>query len=424
MTPSPAPASPRHAVFAATLGNGLEFYDFVTFAYFAIQIGKTFFPTHDPFVSLMASLATFGAGFITRPLGAWLIGGHADRIGRKRAMTLSMLLMGLGIGLLVLTPGYDRIGIAAPILAVIARLIQGFALGGEVGSATSYMAEAADSRHRGLTIAWQSSSQNISASAGALIGLAVTLSTTPAQLTAFGWRIALALGLLIVPLALIVRRSLPETLHTPEPEPIPTSGQGRVIWLGATIIAVGTTATYVFHYMTTFGQATLHLSTSVSMAGELANHLIGIVTPLFGGWLSDRIGRKPMMIVPHILFTLAIVPSFAWLSESRSAVAFIGGNLILGGLFGCQFAVVLAAIAEGLPKLGRARLFALVYSIPVAVFGGTTQLVVTWLLKVAGTPMAVAWYLVAISLIGLAAMAAMRESAPVRKSLPLQPALA
>ncbi|MBW8785183.1 MAG: MFS transporter, partial [Novosphingobium sp.] len=206
----------RRAVFAATLGNALEFYDFVTFAYFAIQIGKTFFPSHDPFVSLMGSLATFGVGFVTRPIGAYVLGGYADRHGRKRAMLLSMMMMGAGIALLVLTPGYARIGVLAPIAAVTARLLQGLALGGEVGSATIYMMEASDPYKRGFTISWQGASQGISATVGALVGLLISLVLTGPELTSYGWRIALGLGLFIVPVALMVRSSLPETLDLPE----------------------------------------------------------------------------------------------------------------------------------------------------------------------------------------------------------------
>ena len=407
----------RRAVIAAIVGNGLEFYDFVTFAFFAIQIGHTFFPSTSAYLSLMGSLATFGAGFITRPIGAHVLGGYADRAGRKPAMLISMTLMGIGILLLALTPGYDTIGIAAPIIALAARLIQGFALGGEVGSATAYMLECASEQQRGLTISWQSTSQQIAATIGALVGLGLSLGLTKIQLDQFGWRIALLLGASIVPFALFIRNGLPESHHratTATIEHVPFGDYRRVAGLGAMIIAAGTIATYIFHYMTTYAQDTLRLSSSVAFAGQTANQASGIFAAMLGGWLSDRIGRRWVMIVPQLVFLVAIVPCFVWLTTARTTTAFIGANLILSLASQMQFGASYAAITESLPRAVRARSFALVYSIPVTVFGGTTQLVVTWLLHVTGNPMAIAWYLTGITGIGLMAMIAMRESAPVR----------
>ena len=205
------PRQRRQAILAATLGNGLEFYDFITFAFFAIQIGHTFFPSHSPFLSLMGSLATFFAGFLTRPLGALVLGGYADRVGRKPAMMISMTMMGAGIILLVLTPGYATIGYAAPVIAVIARMIQGFALGGEVGSATIYMMESADPHRRAFVdeLAGREPEHRRHARLAGRPGADLVMSD--AELSAYGWRIALALGVTIVPVALWVRNSLPET---------------------------------------------------------------------------------------------------------------------------------------------------------------------------------------------------------------------
>ena len=411
------PSQRRRAVIAATMGNGLEFYDFITFTFFAIQIGNTFFPSHSHYLSLMGSLATFGAGFITRPLGAHVLGGFADRRGRKPAMLISMSLMGLGIVLLCVTPGYASIGIAAPVIAVCARLIQGFALGGEVGSATVYMMESARPERRGFTIAWQGASQNIAATIGPAIGIVLSIALSASELSEYGWRIALLLGATIVPAALWMRSTLPETIDKPDTTPVANSGFAsyrRPIALGFIIIATGTIGTYIFNYMATYGQNTLHLSTTISLGAEFAGNAISIVAGLYGGWLSDRKGRRPVMIIPQFLFAMLTVPCFIWLTTQRDAVSFIGATFILGILSSLQYTAAYAAITEALPREVRARAFALVYSIPVAVFGGTTQLVVTWLLKVTGAPMAIAWYLTVINLVGLAAMWAFRESAPVK----------
>ena len=413
------PQQRRRAVTAAILGNGLEFYDFITFAFFAIQIGHTFFPSESPFLSLMGSLATFGAGFITRSLGAHILGGYADTHGRKPAMLVSMSMMGAGILLLALTPGYATIGYAAPVIAVVARLIQGFALGGEVGSATIYMMESATAERRGYTMSWQGASQNIAASIGSLVGLGLSLVMTEAELSAYGWRIALLLGATIVPLALYIRKSLPETIHHADTEVVAHTGSlrpfVRPILCGFLIIASGTIGTYIFQYMATYGQNTLGLSASVSLGGELANNAIGVFAVMIGGALSDKRGRKFVMVGPQALFIVLIVPCFVWLTTSRDLVSFVGANLILSAISGFMYGAVYAAISESLPKHVRARVFALVYSIPVAVFGGTTQLVITWLLEVTREPMAVAWYLTVVSLVGLGAMMAIRESAPIKR---------
>jgi MFS family permease len=414
------PKQRRQAIVAVTLGNGLEFYDFITFAFFAIQIGHTFFPSESAFLSLMGSLATFFAGFLTRPLGAFVLGGYADRVGRKPAMMISMTMMGAGIILLVITPGYAQIGYAAPVIAVVARMIQGFALGGEVGSATIYMMEGSHPSRRGWTMSWQGASQSIAATIGSLVGLLLAAVMSDAELSAYGWRIALALGVTIVPVALWVRKSLPETIHHADTAVIANDGfrsYARPVICGLLIIGCGTIGQYIFQYMATYGQNTLHLSATLSLAGEFANNGISVVAILIGGAVSDRKGRKHVMLAPQLLFCALVVPCFLWLTTERDAVSFIGANLILSFVSGYMYGAVYAAISESIPKAVRARAFALVYALPVAILGGSTQLVVTWILEVTGNPMSIAWYLTAVSLIGLGAMYALRESAPVKLGL-------
>lgn len=416
-TPGPPLVSPKRAIAAATVGNMLEFYDFVTYAFFAIQIGNTFFPTGNAYTSLMASLAAFGAGFLTRPLGAFVLGGYADRAGRKPAMLLSMLLMGTGILMLVLTPGYAQIGIAAPIIAVSARLLQGFALGGEIGSATTYMLEAAHVTRRGFMISWQAASQGVAATLGAGVGFLLTLVMTDAELQAYGWRIALAIGATIVPFALYIRRDLPETIHAPEPVGFDSErvrDYWRVILCGVLIIGSGTIGAYIFNYMATYGQANLDLSAGASLAAEAANNLSGAVTVMIGGLLSDRFGRKPLIFWPQLMFLALIIPCFLWITEVRDPASFILANVVLASVTGFIWGPVYAALSESLPKAMRARVFALVYSIPVAVFGGTTQPVVTWLLHVTGDDMAIAYYLTGVTTIGMIAIWMLPESAPVK----------
>ena len=206
--------SPRRAIVAATVGNALEFYDFVTYAFFAIQIGRAFFPAGTAYGSLMLSLATFGVGFVTRPIGAVVIGSYADRAGRRAAMTLSFTMMGAATVAMAVIPPYAKIGVAAPVLAVVARMVMGFSLGGEVGPTTAYLLESAPVARRGLTVAWQGGSQYLSAAAGGGVGFALSILLRPAAIDAYGWRFAFALGVVTLPFGLWVRRGLPETLHT------------------------------------------------------------------------------------------------------------------------------------------------------------------------------------------------------------------
>ena len=410
----------RRAVVAATCGNALEFYDFVTYAYFAIQIGHTFFPSTSGYISLLGSLATFGAGFAARPVGAWVIGGYADRHGRKQGMFLSLLLMGLGIITLALTPGYAQIGIAAPILAVLARLVQGLALGGEVGAATTYMLESVPPERRGWASSWQNSSKMVAFTAGALVAFLLSLWLNDDQLGRYGWRIALLVGTSILPFALIIRRSLPDhPVHSDAPmteaEELSATRAGfwRIVILGMLIIGGGTTTTYIFLYMATFAQTTLHLPTWVGMAGDLANNASGMMTAILGGWLSDKVGRRPAMIVPQALFVVLILPMFAWFLAAPTVAAFLTLNIVLSGIGTMPFSAAFTAVSESLPRHMRARAFALVYTIPVTTMGGTTQFNLAWLLHRTGNPAVMAYYLMGVACMGLAAMLFLPESAPM-----------
>jgi MFS family permease len=411
----------RRAIAAATIGNGLEFYDFITFAFFSLQIGQAFFPKGSDFMSLMGALATFGAGFVTRPLGAFVLGGFGDRVGRKPAMLLSFALMGSAIVVLALTPGYDSIGIAAPVIAILARLTQGFALGGEVGSATAYLLEMAPAHRRGFAASWQGASQAIAATIGASVGLVLT-STLPHDIAqTYAWRIALLIGALTVPFGIWVRKHIPETLHLDEEHtPAPYAGDLapyiKLIVLAVMINGSGTIATYIFNYMATLGQTTLHLSASVSFAAEVVNNAVTVAAVLIGGSLSDRHGRKPLMIGSMLTFAVAILPMFLWLTTQRDTVSFLGANFVLAMTSGLAWGAYYAGLVESLPKRIRTRTFALVYSCSVALFGGSTQPIVAWLIHITGSAMAPAWYLTAATLIGLVAAILFPESAPARRT--------
>lgn len=410
----------RRQITAAVIGNALEFYDFTTYALFAVQIGRTFFPSQTPFENLMLSLMTFAVGFVGRPLGAIIIGAFGDRAGRKPAMLLSFTLMGVGILGVVLTPSYASIGAAAPVLLLVFRLIQGFALGGEVGPTTAFLIEAAPVHRRGLIGSWQSASQAVASLTGAVIGLVLSYALTPEQLETFGWRIAFGLGAVVLPFGLIVRNSLPETLHRSEPTLSihPTSrgifSHARPILLGLGMIMSFTTSTYVLLYMTTYASETLHMTHADSFSASVANGVSGVIFALLGGALSDRIGRKVVMIGARVFFLLAIYPAFSLMISNHDVVTLIIATGLLSALSSTSVGVALVCLTESLRKDVRSTSLAVVYAVGVAVFGGVAQPWVTWLIKATGSPMAPAWYMIAAACVGIAAMALMKETLPAR----------
>ena len=414
------PPITRKQIAAAVAGNALEFYDFTTYALFAVQIGHTFFPAHTPFVSLMASLLTFAVGFVSRPVGAVVIGAIGDRAGRRPAMLLSFALMGLGVLGLVLIPSYATIGVAAPGLLVIFRLIQGFALGGEVGPTTAFLIEAAPANRRGLIGSWQSASQAVASLTGATIGLVLSHLLTPGALESYGWRIAFALGAVVLPFGLIMRRGLPETRGRPEvASSIHPSARGpfshaKPLILGLGMIMSFTTSTYVLLYMTTYASQTLHMSQAASFGASVANGLSGICFALLGGWLSDRLGRKRVMITARTLFLLITYPAFVLMVAHPHPLTVIGATFVLSAFSSAAIGVALVALTESLRKDVRSAGMAIVYAVGVTVFGGIAQPLIAWVMKTTGNPLAPAWYMMGAALIGILAMSLMKETHPAR----------
>ena len=411
------------STLAVTIGNMLEFYDFITYSFFAIQIGHTFFPSNSQFGSLMLSLATFGVGFVTRPIGGIVIGYYSDRAGRRPAMILSFAMMGSAIIVLALTPSYATIGIAAPMIAILARMVQGFSLGGEVGPTTAYLMESAPPGRRGLAVSWQPASQEIAATAGAAVGAILTYVLPEAALESYGWRIAFLLGAACLPFGLYLRSSLPETVDlAAAANSAKEAGRrftvirdnARLIVLGLLILAAGTITTYVGQYMTTYAEHTLHVATGLAFATSVASNAFGIVGALYGGWLADRYGRWHVMVWPQLATLLLTYPVFLWIVGTQSAWALVGGFGSLSMIGSIPYSAFYVALAEGLPQNIRGGAFATIYAVAIATFGGTAQLVVAWLTHVTGNPLAPAWYLLFAAAVGLAAMAMMRETAPVK----------
>jgi MFS family permease len=414
-----AKGPPVSHVAAVVAGNALEFYDFLTYSFFSIQIGQTFFPSQNPYANLMASLATFGAGFLTRPVGAFFIGRMGDRVGRKPAMLVTFGLMGAGMLGLALTPGYHRIGLAAPILAIAFRLIQGFALGGEVGPSTAYFIEASPPERRGFYVSLQYASQQAAVLSAGLLAVFLASRLSAQQLTDWGWRVCFLAGVAIVPFGLILRTRLVETLGETASEraaPARFATYRRLVVLSFFILTAGTIASYTLDYMSTYAQATLGMPTDISLGATVAHGLAGLVFAVVGGVLSDRFGRKPVMIAGGLATLVIVLPAFVVLGQLRTGAALYIASALIGAVYAIGAAAALSATTEQLPKAARSAALAFTYALAISCFGGSTQFVVHGLTHLTGSPLTPAYYMMASGLIGLVAMVLMRESAPVKAS--------
>lgn len=411
---------PLKVVMAAVAGNAIEFFDFIVYAYFAVYIGQTFFPAKTEFMSLLLSVGVFGVGFVFRPLGGVLIGAYADRAGRKPAMLLTIAMITVGTLALAFTPSYASIGLAAPIIVVVCRLVQGLALGGEVGPASVFLIEIAPEGKRGLYSSWQLASQGLAALAASGCGLLMSYLLSPAELAAWGWRVPFLLCLVLIPVALYLRHTMPETLQTPAPartavavpqeERVKVWSHGGFILLAVLVIMGATVSTYAANYMTTYAINTLHFPASTALAATVIGGVSTFLFALLGGWLADRHGRRLVMLLPRLLLTIVTWPLFLMIDLWPGVATLYATTIALTGLTAVSATASLVAIPELLPRTIRTTGLAIAYAVGVALFGGSTQFVITWLLGVTGNPSSPAWYVTATSLISLLAMLAIPES--------------
>ncbi|WP_322012298.1 MFS transporter [Paraburkholderia sp. J12] len=397
-------------IVAATVGNALEYFDFTVYSFFALTIGKLFFPTMSSYGQLLASVATFGVGFVMRPLGGVVIGAYADRAGRKPAMTLTIFMMAMGCMLIGLAPTYAQIGVAAPVLIVFARLLQGFSAGGEVGASTTLLIEAGTPANRGLLGSWQFASQGMGVSLGALTAALLTTFLSPATLLAWGWRVPFLMGLAIAPIGMWIRRRLEEEVPVQASAarpPVVTvlrdhwdrAALGTLLTIGSTV-----TAYVVTFYMPTYAIHELKVPAPTALAAGLVSGVVTIIVAPVAGWLSDRLSRRVLIFWPRLLVVLLIYPAFLWLTSEPDAgrlLVTVGGLSVLLAL---QAAPSITVLPEMFPRAVRATGMAIVYGVGVALFGGFAQTVATWLVKVTGNLLAPAWYVmgcVAVSCLAL-----------------------
>jgi MFS family permease len=375
------------------VGNFLEMYDFMVFGYYATAIGRAFFPNQSDYASLMLSLMTFGTGYLMRPLGALLLGAYIDHHGRRKGLLLTLGLMAVGTVSIGCMPGYRTLGLLAPLLVVAGRLVQGLSAGVEIGGVSVYLAEIAPPGRKGFYVSWQSGSQQVSVMFAAALGILLASRLTPAQVTDWGWRVPLLVGCLLVPFLFVLRRSLEETgeflarRRRPAPAEIwrTLAVNWRLVILG---MLLSTTTTVTFYlitaYMPTYGSNVLHLSTRQSMIVTLCVGLSNFVWLPVMGALSDRIGRRPLLMIFSSLAVLTAYPALHWLVGEPSFGRLLAVALWFSVIFGCYNGAMVVFLTEIMPAHVRASAFSLAYSLATGIFGGFTPAVSTYLIHRTG----------------------------------------
>ena len=401
-------------VVAASIGNALEWFDLVVYGFFAVVIAKLFFPTGNDTVSLLLTLGTFGVSFFMRPLGAIVIGAYADRAGRKAALTLSILLMMSGTLIIAILPIYQTIGLAAPLILVAARLMQGFSAGGEFGSATAFLAEHEPDR-RGFFASWQVASQGLTTLLAAGFGVVLTGKLSAEQMAAWGWRVPFFFGLLIGPVAWYIRTRLDETPEFLAAEPTATplrdtfASQKLRLLIAMGVVVLGTVSTYLVLFMPTYGVKQLGLAPSVAFA---AIALTGVIQMLFAplvGRLSDRHGRTRIMLVSAVLLLVLIYPAFVYLVAHPSFGTLIVVQIVLGFLMTGYFGALPGLLSEIFPVQTRTTGMSLAYNIAVTIFGGFGPFIITWLIGATGSKVAPSFYMMFAAVVSLIALIAARR---------------
>jgi len=420
LSPASAAAEPKRTsqarlIAACSIGNALEMYDFTVYSFFALMIGKLFFPSDSAYGSLLLAVATFGIGFVMRPLGGFVTGNYADRHGRKAAMTLTIGLMVAGTLCLAVAPTYATAGLLGPLVVLAGRLLQGFSLGGEIGASTAMLMEAGGIRGRGFRVSWQLGSQGIAALCGALTAALLYASLSPEALQSWGWRVPFFLGLLIAPVGLYIRSHLDEThtadAHAPSPLGTLFRAHGTLVVKGILTIIGGTVGTYlVIYFMPTYMIRELHLPASLSLLAGCVTGLTSFAASLLSGWLADRLPRRKPLVVGAILFTVvALYPAFWLMTHYPNVPLVLSLSALLTASLYLGTTPLLLMIMEMLPTKVRASGLSVIYAVGVTVFGGSCQFVVTWMLARTGNPLSPAFYMMACSAVTLLTVLSLRE---------------
>ena len=399
---------------AVALGNALEVFDFTIFSFFSVYIAAAFFPARDALTSLLLTVATFGVGFLFRPLGALVIGAYADRQGRRAALTITIWLMAAGTAAIAFCPPFAVIGLWAPVTLVAGRLLQGFSAGGEIGPATAFLMESGPVERRGFNVSWQLGGQGAANLAGSASGLLLTLVLAKPDLAAWGWRIPFTLGLLIAPVGYLLRRALPDhpaagAHAAPAREAV--RRHWRTILLAIPIVMGSTVTTYVMiYFMPSFLIRIAGLPASTGFASSTASSVIILVlAPLCGLWLKPGTPRRMIVVAAYSAAAVSILPVFWLLTHHGSLPVVVASIAWITALMTVGSTASLIFLIERFPAPVRATAFGLVYALGVTVFGGSAQFVVTWLVAKTGSPMAAGGYVMLCEVLGVCGALLLRE---------------
>ncbi|MPV66796.1 MFS transporter [Burkholderia sp. BE17] len=407
-----SPTTRAAAVLRVTSGNFIEQFDFFLFGFYATSISKIFFPSTSEFASLMLTFAVFGAGFLMRPLGAIFLGTYIDKVGRRTGLIVTLSIMASGTILIACVPGYATIGLLAPALVLLGRLLQGFSAGAELGGVSVYLAEMATPGNKGFYTSWQSASQQVAIVVAAAIGYGLNQWLSAKQIGAWGWRVPFFIGCAIVPFLFMLRRSLQETAafearrHHPQAREIFAMllCNWRTVIGGMLLTAMTTTTFYLITvYTPTFGKSVLKLSTSDSLMVTLLVAASNFVWLPIGGTISDRIGRKPLLLAISVLAIFTAYPALSWLADAPSFARMLIVLLWFSFFFGMYNGAMVAALTEVMPVEVRVAGFSLAFSLATALFGGFTPAVSTYLIQVLHDKAAPGYWLSFAALCGLCA---------------------
>ncbi|KAA2229253.1 MFS transporter [Pseudomonas brenneri] len=411
---APTQRGPWKEIIAASVGNALEFYDLLIYGYFAVVISKQFFPSDNETTSLLLAVGSFGISFLMRPLGAIVLGSYTDRAGRKASLTMSIMIMLIGTAMITFAPTYEQIGLAAPLLIIVARMLQGFSTGGEFGAATAFMVEHADAKRRGFFASWQLSTQGLATVLAAGVSAILSYALSDVQLNDWGWRVAFGFGLLIGPAGFYIRTQIDETpdfkktvastvVRTPLRDVLI---KGHVSLLLAIGVVAGATAFNYVHklYMPIYALKQLNITATSSYLGALMTGItLMLMAPIFGG-LSDRHGRFRVLTIALLITGFSSYPMFVLLNTFPSFTTLLIVQAIVGVLIAACLGPIPAMLADIFPTSIRGTGLALSYNFSVTLFGGFAPLIVTWMIDATGSKLAPSFYVMATILISVLAI--------------------
>jgi MFS transporter, MHS family, citrate/tricarballylate:H+ symporter len=417
----PAIKSRIGAILRATSGNFLEQFDFFLFGFYASAIAKAFFPAQNETAALLNTFGVFWLGALMRPVGAIVLGAYIDRIGRRKGLIVTLAIMAAGTVVITLCPTYATIGMAAPIIVLAGRLLQGFSAGVELGGVSVYLSEIATPGNRGFYTSFQSASQQVAIVVAAMIGFALSELMPADTVAAWGWRIPFFVGCLIIPVIFVLRRTLEETPAFLAMKTHPTTSEvfssaavnWRIIVLGMMLAAM-TTVTFYFVtvYTPTFGKNVLKLSTQDALLVTLLVGITNFIWNPVGGALSDRIGRKPVLLAIAGLSFVTAYPALLWLTAAPTFGKLLAVEMMFSFYFGVYSGTMLGALVEVVPAHVRTTCFSLAFALAAALFGTFTPFASTILIDRTGDKASPGFWLMCAAASGfIAALAIYRGSA-------------